>query len=334
MSDLAIERVETAILDVPLVRPHRFAANGHGRATDPARHRHHRAAVSPASARASSPAARGGAASRWRRCSSSSSGISPRCCSAGGSTTLPASSRRSNDVVNSNLYAKAAVEVALHDAWSRSLGVPVHTLLGGLARTSVPVTWALGTESAAEVIEEALGKLEAGLHYELQAEDGCPGAGRRRRPRDRGRAEARRRRQRPRRHQRPLGPAHLAAGATAAGRGRCRPDRAAGARSRGRVARRDQRRVADPGHGRREPAHAVGRTAAGRTLRAADVFSLKTTKSGGLRYNRAIAEIAAAGGVPCHGGTAIDGPSARLRRCTWPARCPASPTAPNCSGRC
>ena len=65
-----------------------------------------------------------------------------------------------NDVVNSNLYAKAAVEVALHDAWARTLGVPVHTLLGGLARTSVPVTWALGTESAAEVIEEARGKLK------------------------------------------------------------------------------------------------------------------------------------------------------------------------------
>ena len=35
------------------------------------------------------------------------------------------------DVVAANLYAKAAVEVALHDAWARSLGVPVHTLLGG-----------------------------------------------------------------------------------------------------------------------------------------------------------------------------------------------------------
>jgi muconate cycloisomerase len=43
-------------------------------------------------------------------------------------------------------------------------------------------------------------------------------------------------------------------------------------------------------------------------LRAADVFSLKTTKSGGLRSTRAIAEIAAAAGVPCHGGSSIEGP--------------------------
>jgi len=44
------------------------------------------------------------------------------------------------------------------------------------------------------------------------------------------------------------------------------------------------------------------------SLRAADVYSLKTTKSGGLRATRAIAEIAAAAGIPCHGGTAIEGP--------------------------
>jgi muconate cycloisomerase len=43
-------------------------------------------------------------------------------------------------------------------------------------------------------------------------------------------------------------------------------------------------------------------------LRAADVFSLKTTKSGGLRYTRQIADVAAAAGVWCHGGTAIEGP--------------------------
>ena len=67
-----------------------------------------------------------------------------------------------NDVVDSNLYAKAAVEVALHDAWARTLGVGAHPARRS-GRTSVPVTWALGTESAAEVIEEARGKLEAGL---------------------------------------------------------------------------------------------------------------------------------------------------------------------------
>src|SRR5690606_40044128 len=43
-------------------------------------------------------------------------------------------SRDINDVLAGNRYAKGAVEIALHDAWARSLGVPVHTLLGGLSR--------------------------------------------------------------------------------------------------------------------------------------------------------------------------------------------------------
>jgi muconate cycloisomerase len=43
-------------------------------------------------------------------------------------------------------------------------------------------------------------------------------------------------------------------------------------------------------------------------LGAADVYSLKTTKSGGLRATKAIAEIAAAAGIPCHAGTSIESP--------------------------
>nr|WP_222853758.1 enolase C-terminal domain-like protein [Fodinicola acaciae] len=58
-------------------------------------------------------------------------------------------------------------------------------------------------------------------------------------------------------------------------------------------------------------------------LRAADVFSLKTTKSGGLRHTRAIADIAAAAGVACHVGTSIETPvgtAASLQlACTAPA---------------
>ncbi|WP_231114994.1 enolase C-terminal domain-like protein [Lentzea aerocolonigenes] len=44
------------------------------------------------------------------------------------------------------------------------------------------------------------------------------------------------------------------------------------------------------------------------SLRAADVFSLKTAKSGGLHATVAIASIAAAAGIPCHGGTSIESP--------------------------
>jgi len=37
----------------------------------------------------------------------------------------------------------------------------------------VPVTWALGTEPAAAVVEEALAKLEAGLHHSFKLKMGA-----------------------------------------------------------------------------------------------------------------------------------------------------------------
>jgi muconate cycloisomerase len=41
---------------------------------------------------------------------------------------------------------------------------------------------------------------------------------------------------------------------------------------------------------------------------AADIFSLKTPRSGGLRSTRTIADFAIAVGIPCHGETSIEGP--------------------------
>ncbi len=48
------------------------------------------------------------------------------------------------------------------------------------------------------------------------------------------------------------------------------------------------------------------------TGRAADVFSLKVTKSGGFTVTQRIAAVALAAGVPCHGGTSIEGPVGTL----------------------
>src|SRR3954447_17291146 len=215
--------------------------------------------------------------------------------------------REVTDVVAANLYAKAAVEVALHDAWARSLGVPVHTLLGGLARTCIPVTWALGTESAAEVVDEAQAKLDAGLHTSFKLKMGA---------------------------QDPADDVARVVEVTEklAGRASVRVDLNArwdlltSLRWLPRLAAAGIDLVEQPVPGAeiewlaeinaalpipvmadeslRTPTDAL-RLA---RLRAADVFALKTTKSGGLRATRAIAEIAAAAGIPCHGGTSIEGP--------------------------
>lgn len=72
-----------------------------------------------------------------------------------------------------NSYAKACVEMALYDAWGRAWGVPVHQLLGGLYRDAIPVTWALGAEDAAEVTAEAEELLAAGRHQSFKLKMGA-----------------------------------------------------------------------------------------------------------------------------------------------------------------
>lgn len=57
-------------------------------------------------------------------------------------------------------YTKAAVEFAYYDLSARALGVPVTTLLGGRARTRVPVTHSIGLIPVADAEKEA-GKVAA-----------------------------------------------------------------------------------------------------------------------------------------------------------------------------
>lgn len=65
-------------------------------------------------------------------------------------------------VVHGNPFAKAAVEVALLDAWGRVRDVPVSTLLGGRYREEIPVRWGLSAEDVDAVREEVAAKKEAG----------------------------------------------------------------------------------------------------------------------------------------------------------------------------
>jgi muconate cycloisomerase len=306
MTELEIDRVQTAILDVPLVRPHRFA----------------RASMHAQPLLLVTLTTAGGARGTGE-------GVVPGGPWWGGESVetmqiiidrylaplllgrrvddIAGIQQAMDDAVSDNLFAKAAVEVALHDAWARALGVPVHTLLGGLARSSVPVTWALGTEPAAEVIDEAEGKLEAGTHTSFKLKMGAQD------PAD--------------------DVARIAdVAGKLAGRASVRVD--LNARWDLLTSLRWLPRLADAGidlveqpvpasqvewlaeinaalpipvmadESLRTPADALRLV----KLRAVGIFSLKTTKSGGLRYTRAIAEIAAAAGVPCHAGTAIEGP--------------------------
>lgn len=321
MSDLRIDRVETVLLDVPLRRAHRFARVGMD--------------AQPVLL-------------VFLRTSGGITGVGEGVVPGGpwwggesvetmqlvverymapiltGRTVddITSITRDIGDVVAGNLFAKTAVEVALHDAWARSLDVPLHTLLGGLARTSVPVTWALGTESASVVIEEALGKLDAGTHHTFKLKMGAQDPA----------SDVERVR---------LVAEKLADTAGVRVDINARWDRLTALTYLPRLAEAGVELVEQPVPGDqvealaeinqslpipvmadeslRTPGDAL-RLAA---LRAADVYSLKTTKSGGLRATRAIAEIAAAAGIPCHAGTSIESPvgtAASLHlACTAPA---------------
>jgi muconate cycloisomerase len=60
-------------------------------------------------------------------------------------------------------YAKAAVDMALHDIKGKALGVPVYQLLGGLSRERVPVAHSLGIMDVEDAKREAEAAIAEGI---------------------------------------------------------------------------------------------------------------------------------------------------------------------------
>lgn len=60
-------------------------------------------------------------------------------------------------------YSKAAVEIAIYDLTGRWLGIPVHVLLGGQARSRVPVTHSIGLISIADAATESAQVVAEGI---------------------------------------------------------------------------------------------------------------------------------------------------------------------------
>ncbi|GIQ78267.1 chloromuconate cycloisomerase [Bradyrhizobium sp. RD5-C2] len=63
-----------------------------------------------------------------------------------------------------NQFAKAAVDVALHDLVGRLLDIPVAVLYGGRMRESIPVLWALAAATFEADVEDAGRQLEQRYH--------------------------------------------------------------------------------------------------------------------------------------------------------------------------
>jgi len=72
-----------------------------------------------------------------------------------------------------NAFAKSAVEMALIDAVSRSLGLPAYQLLGGKRHQSLPLAWTLASGDVAKDLEEAQLRLEQKRHRILKMKIGA-----------------------------------------------------------------------------------------------------------------------------------------------------------------
>jgi muconate cycloisomerase len=72
-------------------------------------------------------------------------------------------SRRMGTRVKGHLYAKAAIEMALHDLRGKMAGQPLYQLLGGAVRDGVQIAHMIGIMSADEAVEEALGAHKEGV---------------------------------------------------------------------------------------------------------------------------------------------------------------------------
>jgi muconate cycloisomerase len=71
--------------------------------------------------------------------------------------------RRMDLAVKGYPYAKAALDIALHDIKGKALGVPVFQLLGGRYREEVPVAHSLGFMDYAEAVAEAVAAVGEGI---------------------------------------------------------------------------------------------------------------------------------------------------------------------------
>jgi len=80
-------------------------------------------------------------------------------------------STRLDEVVVGNPYAKALLDIALHDLVGHAHGIPVHALLGGLAREEVPVAHMLGLAADDEAVTEGMAAVADGIRA-LQVKGG------------------------------------------------------------------------------------------------------------------------------------------------------------------
>lgn len=213
--------------------------------------------------------------------------------------------RRMDRAVAGAPFAKAALEMALWDVAGKASGLPLHRLLGGAHRDSLPVTWALGADPVQAVVAEATAKLDDGTHQAFKLKMGALPP-----PEDVARVQAITEALRDR--------ASVAVDLNGSW------DERTARRWLPELAAAGVQLIEQPVAGWNVGAMARLRDCVGVSImadealrtpqdaqllvteHAADVFAVKIAKSGGIGALQRIAAIADAGGVACYGGTTIE----------------------------
>ncbi|MFT4148766.1 MAG: muconate/chloromuconate family cycloisomerase [Paracoccaceae bacterium] len=219
-------------------------------------------------------------------------------------TRVQALMARIGKMVKDNRFAKSAVETALLDAHGKRLGLPVSELLGGRRRDRLPVAWTLASGDTGRDIAEAERMLDLRRHRIFKLKIGAKGL-------DEDIAHVAR-------IKRALGDraavrvdVNMAWDETQAARGMAaladagcelveQPVAAAGALSR-LVRRFPVALMADESLTGPESAFEIAR------VHGADVFAIKIEQNGGLFNAQRTAAIADAAGIGLYGGTMLEG---------------------------
>ncbi|NYT26338.1 muconate cycloisomerase [Alcaligenaceae bacterium] len=300
---VVIERVQTALLDLPTIRPHQLSmATMNGQTLMLIRIHCSDGSVGVGEGTTIGGLAYGAESPEGMKLAIDTY-FAPLLIGAD-ANRVPALMARLNKFIRDNRFAKCAVETALYDALGQRTKLPVSELLGGRLRDSLPVAWTLASGDTAKDIDEAQAMLDMRRHriFKLKigkravADDVAHVAAIKKALGDRGSVrvdvnmawselEARH---------------GLAALADAGCELAEQPVASAGALARltGRypiAVMADESLVG--------PASAFSLACAS----GADVFAIKTEQSGGLREAQNVAAIADAANIELYGGTMLEG---------------------------
>lgn len=298
-----IERVETLLLDLPTIRPHRLSmATMDGQTVMLVRIHCSDGVVGVGEGTTIGGLAYGGESPEGMKLAVDTY-FAPRL-RGGDATRVPALMARLDDTIRDNRFARTAVETALLDAQGKRTGLPVSELLGGRRRERLPVAWTLASGDTARDIDEAERMLDLRRHNVFKLKIGA----------------------------RPVAEdiAHVAAIKRAlGGRGAVRVDvnmawsELQAARGMAALADAGCELVEQPVASATALARLVRRfpiaLMADESLHGpvsafelakvagADVFAVKTEQSGGLYAAQRVAAIADAAGIELYGGTMLEG---------------------------